>query len=77
MSASGLVPVLGLAESARLSDLLAEHPSMGSQNAPAKADRVIGGMLAGADSIDALHLLRHAAIGRLFGGLRAPSALGM
>jgi len=33
-------------------------------------------MLAGADSIDGLDLLRHGAMGRLFGGLRAPSTLG-
>ena len=33
-------------------------------------------MAAGADSIDDLDLLRHGAMGRLFGGIRAPSTLG-
>ncbi len=33
-------------------------------------------MLAGADSIDDLDLLRHGGMGRLFGGVRAPSTLG-
>src|SRR5680860_1379654 len=37
---------------------------------------VIAGMLAGADSIDDLDLLRHGAMGRIFGGVRAPSTLG-
>lgn len=76
VSASGLVPVMRLAESAGLSDLLAEHLSVGSPNASAKAGCVIGGVLAGADSIDDLDMLRHGAMPRLFGGLRAPSTLG-
>jgi len=42
----------------------------------AKAGCVIGGMLAGADSIDDLDLLRHGGMDRLFGGVRAPSTLG-
>lgn len=33
-------------------------------------------MLAGADSIDDLDVLRHGAMGKLFGGVRAPSTLG-
>lgn len=45
-------------------------------NAAAKAACVVGGMLAGADSIDDLDLLRHGGVGRLFGGIRAPSTLG-
>lgn len=73
---AGLVPVLQLGESAGLDDLLAEHLWVGSPNAAAKAGCVIGGMLAGADSIDDLDLLRHGAMPRLFGGLRAPSTLG-
>ena len=50
--------------------------SVPSPNAVAKARRVVGGMLAGADSIDDLDLLRHGGMGRLFGGVRAPSTLG-
>jgi len=33
-------------------------------------------MAAGADSIDDMGLLRHGAMGVLFGGVRAPSTLG-
>ena len=37
---------------------------------------MIGGMLAGADSIDDLDLLRHGGMSRIFDGIRAPSTLG-
>jgi hypothetical protein len=75
VSAAGLVPMLRLAESAGLYDLL-EGLSVDSPNPVAKATSVVGGMLAGADSIDDLDLLRHGGMGRLFGGVRAPSTLG-
>jgi len=76
VSTAGLVPALLLAETAGLHDLLDQRLSVESPNPAAKAACVIGGMLAGADSIDGLDLLRHGAMGRLFGGLRAPSTLG-
>ena len=75
VSAAGLVPALRLAESAGLYDHL-DGLGVTSPNAVAKATSVIGGMLAGADSIDDLDLLRHGGMGRLFGGVRAPSTLG-
>ena len=50
--------------------------SVPSPNAGAKTAAVVGGMLAGADSIDDLDLLRHGGMGRLFAGVRAPSTLG-
>jgi hypothetical protein len=75
VSAAGLVPALRLAESAGLYDGL-EGLSVPSPNAGAKTASVVGGMLAGADSIDDLDLLRHGAMGRLFSGVRAPSTLG-
>ena len=76
VSAAGLVPAMLLAESAGLHDLLAEQVSVRSPNAAVKAASVVGGMLAGADSIDDLDLLRHGGMGRLFAGIRAPSTLG-
>ncbi len=76
VSAAGLVPVLRLAESAGLHELLEEQLSVASPNATAKATSVVGGMLAGADSIDDLDLLRHGGMSRLFSGVRAPSTLG-
>ena len=76
VSDAGLVPVLRLAESAGLHDRLEQQLSVASPNATAKATAVVGGMLAGADSIDGLDLLRHGAMPRLFCGVRAPSTLG-
>jgi Transposase DDE domain group 1 len=76
VSAAGLVPALGLAEAAGLHELLGDRLSVDSPNAVAKAAGVIGGMLAGADSIDDLDLLRHGGMPRLFTGIRAPSTLG-
>ena len=76
VSDAGLVPVLRLAESAGLHDLLEEQLSVASPHATAKATSVVGGMLAGADSIDDLDLLRHGGMPRLFTAVRAPSTLG-
>lgn len=75
VSCAGLVPALRLAESAGLYDLLGEVTTA-SPNPVVKAASVIGGMLAGADSIDDMDLLRHGGMGRLFAGVRAPSTLG-
>lgn len=76
VSAAGLVPALRLAESAGLHDLLEQQLSVASPHAAAKAACVLGGMLAGADSIDGLDQLRHGGMPRLFGDVRAPSTLG-
>lgn len=76
VSCAGLTPMLALAERAGLSQLLAEHVSVPSPNAPLKITSLVAGMLAGADSIDDMDLLRHGAMGVLFGGVRAPSTLG-
>ncbi len=46
---------------------LAERAGLGS---------LVAGMVAGADSIDDMTLLRHGAMGTLFRGVRAPSTLG-
>lgn len=75
VSAAGLVPALRLAESAGLYDLL-DALTVPAPNAAAKTASVVGGMLAGADSIDDLDLLRHGGMARLFAGVRAPSTLG-
>ena len=75
VSSAGLVPTLRLGEAAGLYDLL-EAVSVPSPNATAKASCVIGGMLADADSIRDLEVLRHGAMPRLFAGVRAPSTLG-
>lgn len=75
VSAAGLVPILRLGEAAGLPELLTGL-TVASPNPVAKTTSIIGGMLAGADSIDDLNLLRHGGMGRLFAGVRAPSTLG-
>jgi hypothetical protein len=79
VSRAGLVPVMALAERAGLGELVAEHVRPGRRcgvNAQLKVPCLVAGMVAGADSIDDLDVLRHGALPGLFGGLRAPSTLG-
>ncbi|GIN05330.1 hypothetical protein Pve01_69880 [Planomonospora venezuelensis] len=79
VSAGGLVPVLALAESAGLRDLADQHlsvPSDKGANAGLKVASLVGGMVAGADSIDDMALLRHGGMGRIFARAYAPSTLG-
>lgn len=65
-----------LAQRAGLHDLLGARLSVSSPNAGLKAAGVIAGMLAGADSIDDLGVLRHGGMGKVFTDVRAPSTLG-
>jgi hypothetical protein len=79
VSSAGLVPLLALADSAGLRDLADEHlsvPSDRGANAGLKVASLVAGMVAGADSIDDMALLRHGGMGRLFKGAYAPSTLG-
>jgi len=79
VSCAGLVPVLRLAEKAGLQRLVAEHVRIerpGGVNAQVKVPGLVAGMVAGADSIDDMALLRHGGMARLFDGVRAPSTLG-
>lgn len=76
VGSAGLAPVMRLAESAGLHQLLGERLTVASPAPVAKSGSVIAGMLAGADSIDDLDVLRHGAMPRLFDGVRAPSTLG-
>jgi hypothetical protein len=79
VSAAGLVPVLALAHRASLGELAREHltvPGGAGCAAGAKVSALVAGMLAGADSIDDMDLLRHGGMGQLFAGVRAPSTLG-
>jgi hypothetical protein len=76
VSCAGLVPVLALAHSCGLSELVAQRVSVPSPNAHVKVPALVAGMVAGADSIEDMDLLRHGGMGRLFTGVRAPSTLG-
>ena len=79
VSCAGLAPVLQLAERAGLHELVDRHLHLdrpGGGNAQLKVPALVGGMVAGADSIDDMDLLRHGGMSRLVTGVRAPSTLG-
>ena len=79
VSQAGLVPVMALAQRAGLGSLVGEHVRIGRPcgvNARVKVPCLVAGMIAGADSVDDMDLLRHGAMRALFGGIRAPSTLG-
>src|SRR4051794_38006203 len=79
VSASGLVPVMRLAADAGLDALagdLLSVPTDKGANAGGKVSALVAGMVAGADSIDDMALLRHGAMGRVFDRPYAPSTLG-
>ena len=79
VSSAGLVPVLALARSAGLPELADQHltvPSDKGANPGRKVSSLVAGMVAGADSIDDMALLRHGGMGRVFTNAYAPSTLG-
>jgi hypothetical protein len=79
VSHAGLVPVMRLAQDAGLDGLAEDLVRLGGSlgaNAGAKIGSIVAGMVAGADSIDDLDVIRHGALPKLLGGLRAPSTLG-
>src|SRR5215207_2993611 len=80
VSSAGLVPVLVLAESAGLRMLAEQHltvPTDKGANAGWKVTSLVGGMVAGADSIDGMRLLRYGGMGRLFAGDLCPFDIGL
>ena len=79
VSVAGLVPAVALAVRTGLSDLSDEWlsvPGYFGANAGLKVTALVAGMLAGADSIDDMALLRHGGMKKLFAGTYAPSTLG-
>lgn len=79
VSCAGLVPMAALADRCGLARLADEHlsvPTDKGANAGAKVSALVAGMVAGADSIDDMALLRHGAMGRVFDRPYAPSTLG-
>ena len=79
VSCAGLVPMTALARQCGLAALADEHlsvPTDKGANAGAKVSALVAGMIAGADSIDDMALLRHGAMGTLFDQPYAPSTLG-
>ena len=79
VSRAGLVPVMALAQRTGLAELAGEQVAIADRcgvNPHLKVGCLVAGMIAGADSIDDMGLLRHGAMPALFGGVRAPSTLG-
>lgn len=79
IAAGGLVPVMLLGESAGLWDLVDEHVTVAGSagaNAAVKVGALVAGMVAGADSISDMDLLRHGGMDRAFEEHRAPTTLG-
>lgn len=79
VSSAGLVPVLALARSAGLHNLAQQHLCVATDrgaNAGPKVASLVAGMVADADNIDNMALLRHGGMGRVFTRAYAPSTLG-
>ena len=79
VSSAGLVPAMKLAEKAGLRSLADRWLSVATDkgaNAGLKVVSLVAGMLAGADAIDDMAVLRHGGMRKLFAHLYAPSTLG-
>jgi DDE family transposase len=79
VSCAGLVPVAAVAQRCGLPALADGHlsvPTDKGSNAGAKVGCLVAGMVAGADSIDDMALVRHGAMGTVFDRPYAPSTLG-
>lgn len=76
VSAAGLPAVLNLAERAGLTGLLDEDLSVPVPGARVKTRTLLAGMLAGADDIDGMDVLRAGSTAAVLDGVRAPSTLG-
>jgi hypothetical protein len=79
VSCAGLGAVLALAARCGLGELVTNGvriAAKGGANAAAKIVALVAGMVAGADSISDMDVLRHGGMGRLFNEVRAPSTLG-
>jgi len=79
VSCAGLIPMAVLAQRCGLAALADEHlsvPTDKGSRAGAKVSCLVAGMIAGADSIDDMALLRHGAMPTVFARPYAPSTLG-
>jgi hypothetical protein len=79
VSCAGLAAVLALGARCGLAALVADRvriAATGGANAAAKVVALVAGMVAGADSIQDMDLLRHGGMGRLVTDVRAPSTWG-
>jgi len=83
VSFAGLAPVMALAERAGLSELIGERVRFRSTsvasagvNPAGKLTSIVAGMVAGADCIDGLDVIRAGGMKQVFGGVYACATLG-
>jgi hypothetical protein len=79
VSLAGLLPIVRLAENAGLRSLADQWltvPTDKGANAGLKVSSLVAGMVAGADSIDDMAVLRHGGMKKIFTSAYAPSTLG-
>jgi len=79
VSCAGLEPVMRLAQACDLPGIVAEKVDLGTSvgsNPAGKICAIVAGMVAGADSIDDMNVIRHGGMGSMFAGVYAPSTLG-
>ena len=79
VSSAGVVPVLALAHAAGLRTLMDERLTVATDkgaNAGPKVASLVGGMVAGADSIDDMVVSRHGGMDTVFSSTYAPSTPG-
>ena len=79
VSHAGLVPAARLAEKVGLEDLVTEHVQVAAKvgaNPGVKIGSLVAGMIAGADTIEGMDLLRRGAIPATFGGIRGHCCVG-
>ena len=79
VATAGLVPVMALAQASGLLTLADQYlsvPTDKGANPGRKIGSLIGGMVAGADSIADLAIVRHGAMGTVFDRPYAPSTIG-
>jgi hypothetical protein len=83
VSFAGLAPVMALAERAGLSELIGERVRFRSTsvasagvNPAGKLTSIVAGMVAGADCIDGLDVIRAGGMKQVFGGVYAAATLG-
>jgi hypothetical protein len=67
---------MGLVERAGFTGLVKERLTVPCANAPVKVRALVSGMLAGADTIDGMDILRSGGTQKVVGAVRAPSTLG-
>src|SRR5881227_3450096 len=79
VSFAGLEPVMRLAQDAGLHEQVGQRVRLGTSigsNPAGKIATIVAGMVAGADSIDDLNVIRHGGMASVFAGVYAPSTLG-